>query len=90
MLFVALAKVRAGTSKERIARRLQWSYPPGANVLAEYWLQSHDPVLVAVIDADSIVPIMACTSDWDDVFDWQVCPAVTAQQGMEIARKAGA
>ena len=29
MLFVAIGNVRAGTAKERMARRLAWTYPPG-------------------------------------------------------------
>jgi hypothetical protein len=29
MLFVSLGSVRAGTDRERIARRMQWSYPEG-------------------------------------------------------------
>ena len=28
MLFVLLGSVRAGTDRERIARRVQWSFPP--------------------------------------------------------------
>jgi len=87
MLFVALGKVRAGTSKERIARRMQWDYPPGGRLIGEYWLQSADPVIVVIMETDDIAPIMAATSQWDDVFEWRVFPAVTAQQGMELASK---
>jgi hypothetical protein len=87
MLFVALGKQRAGTTKERVVRRMQWDYPPGGAPVAEYWLQSSDPVVVVVMEAADIAPIMAATSQWDDVFEWRVFPAVTAQQGMEIAKK---
>ena len=37
MLFVALLKVRdqaTGAFQEGVARRMQWDYPEGANVLA--------------------------------------------------------
>lgn len=87
MLFVALGKLRAGTSKERIARRMQWEYPPGGRLIGEYWLQSTDPVIVVIMETDDIAPVMASTSQWDDVFEWRVFPAVTAQQGMELAKK---
>jgi hypothetical protein len=87
MLFVVLGSVRAGTVKERVARRIQWSYPPGANLVAEYWLQTPDPNIITIVEADDIAPIMAGTSDWDDVLSWRVVPAVTAEQGMEAARK---
>ncbi len=87
MLFVALGKVRAGTTKERVARRMQWTYPPGGKLVAEYWLQSSDPVVIAIMETDDIGPVMAATSQWDDVFEWRVFPAVTAEQGMELAKK---
>jgi hypothetical protein len=36
---VTLLSTRAGnTFQEGLARRLQWEYPQGAEVLAEYWL----------------------------------------------------
>ena len=87
MLFVALGKVRAGTVQERTARRLEWKYPEGAHVVAEYWLQIQDPNVITVFEADSIAPIMAATSPWDDVFDFTIIPAVSADDGMEIARR---
>jgi len=87
MLFVILGRIRAGTDRERTERRLKWSYPPGAKPIAEYWLQTPDPNLIAVVEADDIASIMAGTSQWDDVYSFQVVPAVTAEQGMEIAKK---
>ena len=87
MLFVALGTVRAGTTRERVGRRMQWSYPEGARMVAEYWLQTPSPNIIAVMEADDIAPIMAGTSDWDDVLNWTVVPAVTAEQGMEMAKK---
>jgi len=87
MLFVALGKVRAATVQERTARRVQWQYPEGAHVVAEYWLQTQDPNVITVFEADSIAPIMAATSPWDDVFDFTIVPAVSAEEGMEIARR---
>ena len=86
MLFVTLGKVRAATTKERVARRMQWSYPEGTRVIAEYWLQIPDPQIIVITESDSIVPIMAATSAWDDVFSFTVVPAVTAEQGLEIAK----
>lgn len=85
MLFVALGKIRSGTAGERIARRMQWQYPEGAELVAEYWLQGNDPTLISVIESESITPIMAATSQWDDVFEFNVFPAVTAEEGMKIA-----
>jgi hypothetical protein len=90
MLFVALGKVRSGTAQERTARRLEWQYPEGAKVLAEYWLQTNNPNVITVFEADNIAPIMAATSAWDDLVEFTIIPAVSAQEGMEIARRAAA
>jgi len=88
MLFVALMKVRAGTVKERVARRLQWQYPPqGAKLVAEYWLQTPDPSVIAIAEADSVAQLMATTADWDDVFSITIVPAITAEEGLEMVRK---
>jgi len=87
MLFVALLKVRSGTIKERIARRVQWQPPEGMRMVAEYWLQSPDPNVITIAQADSIAPIMAAVADWDDFFDITVVPAITAEEGLELAKQ---
>ena len=86
MLFVALAKSRPGTSREATARRLQWQYPDGMRVVAEYWLQTSDPAVIIVAEGDSVVPIMVTIAQWDDVFDITVIPAITAEEGLELAK----
>jgi len=87
MLFVSLCKARAGTPKENIARRAQWQYPEGTQPVAEYWLQTTDPTVIVISEADSIAPIMAATVEWGDVFDITVVPAITAEEGLELAKQ---
>ena len=87
MLFVTLGSVRASTDRERIARRIQWSYPAGMKVIGEYWLQTDDPKIIVISEGDDIAPIMAATGAWDDVFSFTVVPAVSAEQGLEIAKR---
>lgn len=87
MLFVVLLKVRTGTVKERMARRVQWQYPEGVRPVAEYWLQTTDPACITIMEADSIAPIMAATAEWDDVFEITVIPAITAEEGLRLAKK---
>jgi hypothetical protein len=87
MLFVTLCKQRAGTTKERVARRAQWQYPAGMNVVGEYWLQTTDPVVIVIAEADTVAPIMAAMADWDDVFEMTVVPAVSAAQGLELTKQ---
>ena len=89
MLFVALLKVRGtNTFQEGVARRLQWDYPEGVRVLGEYWLETEAPRVIAVMEAQSMEAFGQLRMDWGDMFEIEVFPAVTAEQGMEMARQA--
>jgi putative heme iron utilization protein len=88
MLFVVLAKTKPGTEQERAARRLAWQYPDtGAEVVAEYWLQTPDPHLIAVVKADHITQLWPTLVAWDDVMQFSVYPAVTAEEGLEVLKQ---
>jgi hypothetical protein len=87
MLFAALLKVRAGTIVERATRRAEWQAPEGVQLVAEYWLQTTDPSVISIIEADNIAPIMAAVAAWDDVFDITVVPAITAEEGLELVKQ---
>jgi hypothetical protein len=87
MLFVTLCSDRAGTTHDRTVRRLKWTHPEGYKVIGEYWLQTPNPRVIIVSEAEDIEPILSATSDWDDLFDMTIVPAVTAEQGMHIAKK---
>jgi hypothetical protein len=76
--------------KERLERRMAWSYPGGREPKAEYWLQgtgSGDPEVVTIMETESLADIMASVAAWDDVYSFRVFPAVTAEQGLEIGKK---
>ena len=89
MLFVALLKNRAaGTFQEGVARRMQWDYPEGANVLAEFWLETEAPRVIAVMEAENMDVFGQIRMDWGDMFEIEVFPALTGEQGMEMARQA--
>jgi hypothetical protein len=89
MLFVGLLKNRAGgTFQVGVARRLQWDYPEGANVLAEYWLETEAPRVIAVMEAESMDVFGQMRMAWGDLFEIEVFPARTGEQGMEMARQA--
>ncbi len=71
MLFVSIGKAKAAsTTKQRVARRLNWKYPAGMRVIGEYWLQTNDPTLVTILETENVVSIMSAVADWDDDFDW--------------------
>ena len=89
MLFVALLTVRPGaTLQERVARRLQWQYPEGINVVGEYWLETESPRLIVIMEVQSTAPFGQIRMDWGDMFEIEVFPAVTGEEGMEMVRQA--
>ena len=87
MLFVAMGKPRGGNMKESVARRLKWQYPDGVRNVAEYWPQGSDYHVISICEADAVAPIMSMIGDWNDLFEWTVTPAVTAEEGMRLAQK---
>jgi hypothetical protein len=88
MLFVITGKTKGGsTGKERIARRVDWQYPAGMRLVAEYWLMNTEAALMAVVEADDAASVLRAIVDWDDVFDLTVVPAMTAEQGLALARQ---
>jgi hypothetical protein len=87
MLFVSLLRTSAGTPQETTARRLKWQYPEGVRVVAEYWLQTNDPAVIVILEADSIAPILAINVEWGDVFDITVVPAITAEDGLQLLKQ---
>lgn len=89
MLFVTLLSTRPGnTFQEGVARRLQWEYPEGLNVVGEYWLETEAPRVIAIVEAESMEPFGAIRMEWGDMFEIEVFPVVTAEQGLEMARQA--
>jgi len=89
MLFVALLKNRGTTTfQEGVARRLQWDYPEGVRVLGEYWLETEAPRVIAVMEAQSVDAFGQIRMDWGEMFEIEVLPAVTGEQGLEMARQA--
>ncbi len=88
MLFIVMGKPKAtSTGKERIARRVGWEYPAGMRMVAEYWPMSTEVAVIAVAEADNVASIMRAIVDWDDVFDLTVVPAMTAEQGLQMAQQ---
>ena len=89
MLFVILLSARPGTAlQEGGARRLQWQYPEGLNLIDEYWLETENPRVIAVVEAESTAPFAAVRMDWGELFEIEVFPAVTGEEGMEMLREA--
>lgn len=88
MDYVALLSFRSSvTAAERdaaLARRAAWQYPAGIRVTAEYWPMSSDVQVVSIFNTDDIAAVMEFQFEWNDVFDIDVLPAVSAEDGLRI------
>lgn len=87
MLFVTLMKARPGKRNEATARRLEWKYPEGIRVVGEYWLMSEEVSSITIAEADSIAPAIAAMRDWNDLFEISMVPAISAEDGMKLAKQ---
>jgi hypothetical protein len=88
MLFITVGRAR-GTCAQHdvIARRMEYRFPEGLRVLGEYWPQAGDPAVVLVAEADEIGPLIAATSYWADAYDFTSFPALTAEEGLRLAKE---
>ena len=87
-MFVALLKTRGtSTFQEGVARRMQWDYPEGVRVLGEYWLETEYPRVISIMEADSMDAFGQIRMHWNDMFEIEIFPAVTGEQGMEMAKR---
>ena len=41
--------------------------------------------VITIAEADSIAPIMAAVGAWSDYFDFTITPAVTSEEGLQLA-----
>ena len=56
-------------------------------VLGEYWLTTDHPKVVFISEADDPAAMLNMIAEWDDVFEIDVFPAVTAEEGIANARR---
>ena len=91
MLYVALMKPRASSVVERVTKRMQYEYPEGCRMVAEYWLHTADVRVVSVFEVDESHGTdvwMKFAMAWEDEFEITVSPAMTSEQGISWARQA--
>jgi len=65
-------------------RRASWEYPSGIKVIAEYWPLADDIQVIAIFSADDVAAVWELSAEWDDVFDVDISPAVSADDGLRI------
>ncbi len=88
MDYVARLTFRSSVSgAERDAalmRRTAWEYPAGVKVIAEYWPMAADLQVVSIFSSDDVGAIWEVEAEWNDVFDIDISPAVSAEDGLRI------
>ena len=67
---------------------MQWDYPEGVRVLGEYWLETETPSVISIMEAQSMDVFGQIRMYWGDMFEMEVFPAMTGEQGREMARQA--
>jgi hypothetical protein len=86
--YVALLSFRSSVSgAERdgaLMRRTVWQYPEGIRLIAEYWPTASAVQVVSIFSADSFDNVMELVFEWNDVFDIDIHPAVSAEEGLRI------
>ena len=65
-------------------RRAGWQYPEGIRPIAEYWPAASAVQVVTIFSAESFDKVMELIFEWNDVFDIDVHPAVSAEEGLRI------
>ncbi len=87
MLYVSFMSWKSGLTQEQqqaaLARRADYQFPAGYRRVTEYW-PAGPTAVVGVFEADSYAPIMQIVMDWQDVFDFAIYPATTAEEGLKI------
>jgi len=88
MLFVMTLKMRPGLTRDQrdgaLLRRSQWKYPQGVKLHGEYWPSSDSVGVVSVFETDDQAALLEIGFTWGDVFQIEVSPAVTAEDGLKL------
>ena len=66
-----------------LIRRAGWQYPDGIRVIAEYWPMG-DPQVVTIFSTEDPAALMELEFEWNDVFDVQILPALSAEDGLKV------
>ena len=92
MKFMVVYSLKASSDPgkifELVARRATYEFPPGMKLVAEYWTPKQVPTVVAIYEADDMMPLMLNTTTWSDGFEIDVFPVVEWEEGLEKLQKA--
>lgn len=78
------SSVAAAEREAALMRRVSWEYPAGIRPIAEYWPLAADVQVVSIFSTDDIAAIWELDAEWNDVFDIDVVPAISAEEGLRV------
>jgi hypothetical protein len=78
------SSVGAAERDAALMRRATWNYPSGIQMVAEYWPMAADIQVVTIFSADDIAAVWELVAEWEDVFDIDVSPAISAEDGLKL------
>lgn len=88
MDYVAVLSFRSSIRPEErdaaLMRRASWKYPEGIEVIAEYWPAAADYQVISIFSTEDYASVMELVFQWHDVFDIDVHPATSAEEGLRI------
>ncbi len=92
MLFVSILTGKPDlppeAAQQGLSRRLAWKTPEGVKILGEYWLQEAPARVIVISEAESAAPLFLPPPQWGDLFDIEIMPAITAEEGLKLAEQA--
>ena len=68
---------------EAVGRRADYEFPEGLEIVAEFWTSMSSPAVILIFETDNAASLMINAATWIDVFDVQVFPVNTWQEGLE-------
>ena len=81
-------KWQPGLTREQrdgaLMRRAQWRYPQGVTLHGEYWPASENVNVLSIFETGDQAALLGIALTWSDVFQIEVSPAVTAEDGLRL------
>lgn len=86
MKFVALFNLKQDVDQVKLAevmgRRADYEFPTGMRLIGEYWSGSN-PAVIAIYEAEDSAALMINSVAWIDIFDVQIFPVNTWEEGLD-------
>ncbi|MFZ7101874.1 MAG: DUF3303 domain-containing protein [Peptococcaceae bacterium] len=62
-----------------ITQRPKGQYPKEVRSIAEYWLQTDNPRVISIFEADDYDNLLKIVEPWEKSYDVKITPAMTSE-----------